>query len=242
MRPCVRPPGISDFGCTRSDSWRSGSETRCVSVPQSRAQSTAAVNLAFRDLAQSTTARCSDKGRCDVGEARRVSDGGEAVAFLSEFDAGFTGLAGDIFMAVQDQLGGERWMPTDLDGDMPQPDTCSQSTYLSGFSFFLLHPRAVHTCNNAIVVAHRVVAPRPTRPHEPARLPSAARCPSYFDGRMSDPMVRSECNRSRHPTYQRRAGGRRASPARPQASAPRLVLGGIEHAGTPGRPFNACRV
>jgi len=53
----------------------------------------------------------------------------------------------------------------------------------------------------AEVIRHplqRVLAPRPARLHEPARLPGALRSRSDLsDGSMNDPVVRSECDRSR---------------------------------------------
>ena len=84
-----------------------------------RKAQTGAVNPPLTDLAQSPYSPLLGQGLCDLCEARRVGDGGKAVAFLGEPDARFASLAGDVFMAIQDHLGGERWMPADLDGDMP---------------------------------------------------------------------------------------------------------------------------
>src|SRR5208282_227353 len=78
----------------------------------------AAVNPPLTDLAQSPYSPLLGQGHCDLREAGRVGNSGETVAFLGESDAGFARLAGDVFMAIQDHLSGERWMPTDLDGDV----------------------------------------------------------------------------------------------------------------------------
>src|ERR1017187_3992589 len=59
------------------------------------------------------------QGLCDLREASCIDDIGKTVAFLGEPDGRLARLAGDVFMAVQDYLGGERWMSADLDGDMP---------------------------------------------------------------------------------------------------------------------------
>src|SRR5271163_4702359 len=80
---------------------------------------TGAVNPPFTDLAQSPYSPLLGQGRCDLCEASRISDGGEAVCFLDEPDARLASLTGHVFMTVQDHLGGEWWMPADLDGDMP---------------------------------------------------------------------------------------------------------------------------
>src|SRR5450755_2555585 len=84
-----------------------------------REAQTGAVNPALTDLAQSPYSPWLGQGLCDLCEAGSVSDGGETVCFLGESDACLARLTGDVFMAVQDHLCGERWMPADLDGDMP---------------------------------------------------------------------------------------------------------------------------
>src|SRR5271166_1779202 len=83
-----------------------------------REAQTAAINPPLADLAQSPYSPGVGQGRCDLREAGRVGDGGETVALLDEPDAGPARLTGDVFMTVQDHLGGKRRMPTDLDGDM----------------------------------------------------------------------------------------------------------------------------
>src|SRR5208337_1892156 len=84
-----------------------------------REAQTGAVNPALTDLAQSPYSPLLGQGLCDLCEARRVVDSSKAVAVLDEPDACLAGLAGDVFMAIQDHLGRERRMPADLDGDMP---------------------------------------------------------------------------------------------------------------------------
>src|SRR5271169_6143397 len=84
-----------------------------------REAQTGAVNPTLTDLAQSPYSPQLGQGLCDLREAGSVGDGGETVCFLGEPDACLARLTGDVFMAVQDHLRGERWMPADLDGDMP---------------------------------------------------------------------------------------------------------------------------
>src|ERR1700674_1535029 len=68
----------------------------------------AAVNPPLTDLAQSPYSPLLGQGRCDLRKARRVRDAGETVALLGEPDASFARLTGDVFMAIQNHLGGER--------------------------------------------------------------------------------------------------------------------------------------
>src|SRR3954447_15241427 len=83
-----------------------------------RKAQTGAVNPPLADLAQLPCSLWFGQGLCDPCEACHISDGGETVAFLGEPDAGFARLTGHVFMAIQDHLGREWWMPADLDGDM----------------------------------------------------------------------------------------------------------------------------
>jgi hypothetical protein len=59
------------------------------------------------------------QGLCDLRQACGVRDSSKAVSGLGEGDACLARLAGNVFMAVQDHLGGEGRMPADLDGQMP---------------------------------------------------------------------------------------------------------------------------
>src|SRR5208337_1728591 len=78
-----------------------------------------AVNTPLTDLKQSPYSPLLGQGLCDLCEAGCVANCSKTVAVLDEPDARLAGLAGDVFMAIQDHLGGERRMPADLDGDMP---------------------------------------------------------------------------------------------------------------------------
>src|ERR1700692_2542901 len=110
----------------------------------------AAINPPLADLAQSPYSPLLGQGRCDLGEAGRVGDGGETVAFLGKSDADFTRLAGDVFMAIQDRLGGEWWMPADLDGDMPPVPVENMKRVMIDVRLLLLEviirPNVPHRC------------------------------------------------------------------------------------------------
>jgi putative transposase len=78
----------------------------------------AAVDPTLADLAQSPYSPRLGQGVCDLRQACGVGDRRKAVSFLGKTQARFARLAGDIFVAVQDNLGGERRMPADLDRQM----------------------------------------------------------------------------------------------------------------------------
>jgi hypothetical protein len=67
------------------------------------------------DLAQAPYSRGLRQGICDLGQARRVGDRGEAVAVLAEGYPRPARLAGHPLMAVEDHLCGKRRMPRHLD-------------------------------------------------------------------------------------------------------------------------------
>src|ERR1700741_3308689 len=76
------------------------------------------VNPTLADLAQSPYSPWFGQGLCDLRQACGVRDSSKAVSFLGEGNARFARLAGNIFMAIQDDLSGERRMAADLDGQM----------------------------------------------------------------------------------------------------------------------------
>ena len=71
-----------------------------------------------RGLADSPTTPLANPV-CDPREAYSIRDLGETVPLLRELDTGLTGLAGDPLVPIEDDLGRERGMPTDLDRHMP---------------------------------------------------------------------------------------------------------------------------
>src|ERR1700751_5775019 len=74
--------------------------------------------LTLADLAQSPYSPVFGQGVCDLRQACGVGDRRKAVPFLGKDDARFARLAGNVLMTVQDHLGGEGRMPTDLDRQM----------------------------------------------------------------------------------------------------------------------------
>src|SRR6516164_1344648 len=78
----------------------------------------AAVGPTLADLAQSLYSPRLGQGVCDLRQACGVGDGRKTVSFLGKVEPRFARPAGDIFVAVQDHLGGERWMPANLDRQM----------------------------------------------------------------------------------------------------------------------------
>src|ERR1700751_3519210 len=78
------------------------------------------VDPTLADLAQSPYSPGLGQGVCDLRQACGVGDGGKAVPFLGKAEARPARLAGDVFVAVQHPLGGERRMPADLDRQMAQ--------------------------------------------------------------------------------------------------------------------------
>jgi hypothetical protein len=78
----------------------------------------AAVDPTLADLAQSPYRPRLGQGVCDLRQACGVGDPRQAISFLGEAQACLARLAGDIFVAVQHHLGGERRMPADLDRQM----------------------------------------------------------------------------------------------------------------------------
>ena len=77
-----------------------------------------AINTTLADLAQPPYSPVLGQGVCDLRQACGVGDGGKAVSFLGKADAGLARLTRDIFVAIQDDLGGKRRMTADLDGQM----------------------------------------------------------------------------------------------------------------------------
>jgi hypothetical protein len=67
------------------------------------------------DLAQAPYSRVLRQCICDPGQARRISNGGEAVAVLAERYPRPTCLAGHVFVPVEEDLRAERRMPGHLD-------------------------------------------------------------------------------------------------------------------------------
>lgn len=70
------------------------------------------------DLAQAPYRRFLRQGVCDLSQACGVGNLGEAVALFSEPDPRLSGLGGDVLVAVEDDLRGERRMPGHLDRHM----------------------------------------------------------------------------------------------------------------------------
>src|SRR5215831_3753632 len=77
------------------------------------------INPTLADLAQPPYSPVLGQGVCDLRQACGVRDSSKAISFLGEGDAGLVRLTGNIFVAIQDDLSGERRMTTDLDGQMP---------------------------------------------------------------------------------------------------------------------------
>src|SRR5215467_3977550 len=75
----------------------------------------AALDPTLADLAQSPYRPRLGQGVCDLGQACGVGDGGKTVSFLGKAQARFARPAGNVFVAVQDNLSGEGRMPTYLD-------------------------------------------------------------------------------------------------------------------------------
>src|SRR5689334_3146752 len=78
----------------------------------------ASVDPTLADLAQSPYSPGLGQGVCDLRQACGVGDGRKAVPFLGKAETRLARLAGDVLMAVQHHLSGERRMPADLDGQM----------------------------------------------------------------------------------------------------------------------------
>src|SRR5215831_19610801 len=78
----------------------------------------AAVDPTLADLAQSPYSPRRGQGVCDLRQACGVGDRRKAVPFLGKAQARLARLAGDVFVAVQHHLSGERRMPADLDRQM----------------------------------------------------------------------------------------------------------------------------
>ena len=76
------------------------------------------VNPTLADLAQSPCSPLFGQGLCDLRQACGVRDSSKAVSLLGEGDARAARLAGNILMAVQDDLSGEGRMAANLDGQM----------------------------------------------------------------------------------------------------------------------------
>ena len=70
------------------------------------------------DLAAAPYRRGLRQGVCDLSQACGVGDCGEAVALFSIADPRLSGLGGDVLVAVEDDLRGERRMPGHLDRHM----------------------------------------------------------------------------------------------------------------------------
>jgi len=79
-----------------------------------------AVDPSVDDLAQAPYRPGLGQGVCDLSQAFRVTDSGEAVALLREVEPGRLGGAGEIFVAVEDDLRPERRMPAHLDRHVPE--------------------------------------------------------------------------------------------------------------------------
>ena len=76
------------------------------------------INPTLADLAQPPYSPLVGQGVCDLRQACGVRDRGKAVSFLGKADAGLARLTGDVFVAIQDDLGGKGRMTADLDGQM----------------------------------------------------------------------------------------------------------------------------
>src|SRR5262252_4954323 len=76
------------------------------------------INPTLADLAQPPYSPLVGQGVCDLGQACGVRDSSKAVSVLGKGDAGLARLTGNIFVAIQDDLGGKGRMTTDLDGQM----------------------------------------------------------------------------------------------------------------------------
>ena len=91
-------------------------EAAAVLLGQVQAEAQACgVDPTSRDLAQAPYSPRLGQGVCDLSQALRFTDPGETVALLREADARRLGGAGDVLVAVEDDLGAERWMPSHLD-------------------------------------------------------------------------------------------------------------------------------
>ncbi|HWZ66192.1 MAG TPA: TIM barrel protein [Stellaceae bacterium] len=80
----------------------------------------ASINPTLADLAQSPYSPVFGQGICDLCQACGVGDRRKAVAFLSEDDARFARLAGNVLMTVQDHLVGKGGCPLILIVRWPQ--------------------------------------------------------------------------------------------------------------------------
>src|SRR2546423_13043520 len=76
------------------------------------------VDPTLADLAQSPYSPGLGQGVCDLRQAGGVGDARKAIPLLGKAEARLARLAGNVFVAVQHHLGGERRMPADLDGQM----------------------------------------------------------------------------------------------------------------------------
>src|SRR5215471_8038079 len=76
------------------------------------------INPTLADLAQPPYSPVVGQGVCDLRQACGVGDRGKTVSFLGKGDAELARLTGNIFVAIQDDLGGKGRMTTDLDGQM----------------------------------------------------------------------------------------------------------------------------
>src|SRR5215468_11394447 len=81
-------------------------------------QAETGVDPTLANLAQPPYSPMLGQGVCDLREGCGVRDSRKTISLLGEGDTGLTRLAGNVFMAVQHHLGGERRMAADLDGQM----------------------------------------------------------------------------------------------------------------------------
>lgn len=91
-------------------------ETAALLVGQVQAEAQAGgVDPTVQDLAQAPYSPGLGQGLCDLSQALGVIDTSKAVALLCERDAVGLRLAGDVFVAIEDDLGTERRVSAHLD-------------------------------------------------------------------------------------------------------------------------------
>ncbi len=76
------------------------------------------IDPTLAELAQPPYSLLLRQGVCDLRQARRVGDMSKTVAFFGKLDTRLLRRASHIFVTIEDNLGGERRMSADLDGDM----------------------------------------------------------------------------------------------------------------------------
>src|SRR6266540_5069831 len=105
-------------------------------------------------LVQSPYRLILGQGICDPRQACTVGDVGETVALLAEVELGLPRPAGDVLMAVQDDLGAEGWVTTHLDRNVAPLRIHDVEGVVVHIGFLLLEQDAARTGTSDVPQRH----------------------------------------------------------------------------------------